>query len=320
MSTLGEKHLQLAHAFQRGEFVVHKSSREFSALAIGQAHEQANAVIKADGGAIGVTEDPSALIRWMVAGPEVNQLVAQYEIASETKETVVHTNHHEQTPKVQQVFLERVDQLFQVFTDMGDPFKEESRELHSLDTNDIAHPSAAELIFTHHIRGKTRFVEFMDGLESEVSTFYEPIKKARVDFFRQEPHCVNVTKQKVLKDDCQLFSKLFISCQSRECDLYDFFRHENHPFPAALSDGWKLHTCQKSQLAAVLESHITLPDNEQQADVIIIDGSALVNSLHRDPQRRLKSMQRWTSSQQYGHIPSSMREHTLRLMYTGHQV
>ena len=41
----------------------------------------------------------------------------------------------------------------------------------------------------------------------------------------------------------------------------------------------KLHTCQKSQLAAVIESNVTLPDNEPQADVIIIDGSALVNVL-----------------------------------------
>ena len=98
----------------------------------------------------------------MIPGPEVSQLVAQYEIASEAKETVVHTNHHEQTPKAQQFFLERVDKLFQVFTDMGNPFKEESRDLLSLDTNDIAHPSAAELIFTHHDRGRTRFVESMD--------------------------------------------------------------------------------------------------------------------------------------------------------------
>ena len=116
---------------------------------------------------------------------------------------------------MQHVFLERVDKLFQVFTDMGNPFKEESRDLLLLDTNDIAHPSGAELIFTHHARGRTSFVEFMDGLESEVSTFNEPIKKTRVDFFRQEPRYVNVTKQKVLKDDCQLFSNRFISCQSR---------------------------------------------------------------------------------------------------------
>ena len=127
----------------------------------------ANTVIKAVGGAIGVTEDPSALRRWMVAGPEVSQLVAQYEIASEAKDTVVHTNHHEQTPKVQQVFNERVHKLLQVFTYMGNLFKEESRDLCSLDLNDIAHPSAAELIFTHHDRGRKRFVEFMDGLEFE---------------------------------------------------------------------------------------------------------------------------------------------------------
>ena len=98
----------------------------------------------------------------MIAGPEVSQRVAQYEIASEAKETVVHTNHHEQTPTAQQVFIERVDKLFQVFADMGNPFKEESRDLLSLDTNGIAHPSADKLIFTHHDRGRTRFVEFMD--------------------------------------------------------------------------------------------------------------------------------------------------------------
>ena len=116
-----------------------------------------------------MAEDPSALRRWMIAGPEVSQLVAQYERASEAKETVAHTNHHEQTPKVQQVFLERVDKVSQIFTDTDNPFEEESRDLLSLDTNENAHHSGAELIFTHHARGRTRFVEFMDGLESKRS-------------------------------------------------------------------------------------------------------------------------------------------------------
>ncbi len=52
--------------------------REFSALATDQAHEQNNAIIKGDGGAIGLTEDPSALRQWLVAGPKVNHLVAGY--------------------------------------------------------------------------------------------------------------------------------------------------------------------------------------------------------------------------------------------------
>ena len=86
MSILGEKHPQLAHAFQRGAFFVHKSSRDFSAIAIDQEHELAN-VVTANCGAIGMTEDPSALRKWMVADPEVSQPAAQYEIASEDKES-----------------------------------------------------------------------------------------------------------------------------------------------------------------------------------------------------------------------------------------
>ena len=58
---------------------MHRSCKEFSSIAIDQAHEQNNAVIKDDGGAIGLTEDPTALWRWMIAGPEVSRLVACYE-------------------------------------------------------------------------------------------------------------------------------------------------------------------------------------------------------------------------------------------------
>ena len=79
MLSVEQHHPQLAKEFQMGNFAVHKSGQEYSAMSIDQAHEQANAVVKGDGGAIGLTEDPSALRRWMVAGPEVSHLVSQYE-------------------------------------------------------------------------------------------------------------------------------------------------------------------------------------------------------------------------------------------------
>ena len=61
--------------------MVHKTERKFSGLPIDHAHEQNNAVIKGDGGAIGLTEDKSALRRCpkMVADPEVNRLSSNYE-------------------------------------------------------------------------------------------------------------------------------------------------------------------------------------------------------------------------------------------------
>ena len=87
--------------------------------------------------------------------------------------------------------------------------------------------------------------------------------KNKTDFFQQKPEPnVGDSKQKTLKDDCRLFSTIFISCQSRENDLMKFFRHENQSFPAALSDNGNLRNCQKSQLATILETHVTPPDND----------------------------------------------------------
>ena len=101
-----------------------------------------------------------------------------------------------------------------------------------------------------------------------MGTFYKPIKKNKVAFFKHE-QAASSSKEKVLKDNCQLFSRLFISCQTRQCDLQVFFKHENQPTPASLCDSGKLHTCQKSQLIEILQAHVTLPDKEPQGDAII---------------------------------------------------
>ena len=119
MMSLEQHHPQVASEFRSGKFVVHKSCMEFSALALDQAHEQANALIKGDGGAIGVTEDPSALRRWMVAGPEVSYLVAEYEVLSGAKDATTSTTHHERTIPAQRVFLEKVGRLTKVLHDLG---------------------------------------------------------------------------------------------------------------------------------------------------------------------------------------------------------
>ena len=62
---------EVAKAFNNGKFVVHKTKWVFSGIPIDQAHEQNNVLIKGDGGAVGLTDNPSALQHWMVAGPEV---------------------------------------------------------------------------------------------------------------------------------------------------------------------------------------------------------------------------------------------------------
>ena len=53
-----------------------------------------------------VTEDPSALNRWMVAGPEDSRLVALYDAASEAKgiTQILDNRHHKQTRKVSEIY------------------------------------------------------------------------------------------------------------------------------------------------------------------------------------------------------------------------
>ena len=133
MLTLDERAPHIAYAFRAGKFVIHKTDRHFSGMAFDQAHQQANAVIKGDGGAIGITEDPSALRRWMVAGPLVSHLVANYEEVSGVK-VETEKRHHEKSPTYQKSFLDNVKKMTNTLEEMGNPFQEETGNLLSLDT------------------------------------------------------------------------------------------------------------------------------------------------------------------------------------------
>ena len=55
------------------------------------------------------------------------------------------------------MFLEKVEKFSKAMQDMGNPFQEDNRDLRTLDTNDIAHQTAAELISTHLEKGKVYF-------------------------------------------------------------------------------------------------------------------------------------------------------------------
>ena len=47
-----------------------KSKHRFSTLAHDRVREQLNAIVKGDGGIIGITVKDAVLGRWMIAGPE----------------------------------------------------------------------------------------------------------------------------------------------------------------------------------------------------------------------------------------------------------
>ncbi len=64
-------------------------------MPIDQSHEQENAKVKGKGGAIGLTENPTALQRWMICGPELAKCLTEFESQDVDETTVLHFHHEE---------------------------------------------------------------------------------------------------------------------------------------------------------------------------------------------------------------------------------
>ena len=94
---------------------MHKTNTKCSAMAIDQCHEHNNAMITGSGGAVGLTDNPPALRRWMVADPEVTPNLSMIPQDCEH-------HHHKQHPGVQAAFVSDVRFLSAVVEEMGSPF------------------------------------------------------------------------------------------------------------------------------------------------------------------------------------------------------
>ena len=68
IAELSNRHPEVAKQLNSGKFVVQKTKQVFSGILIGQADEQNNALINRDGGAVGLTDNPSALQHWTRSG------------------------------------------------------------------------------------------------------------------------------------------------------------------------------------------------------------------------------------------------------------
>lgn len=111
--------------------------------------------------------------------------------------------HHEQNLTAQKTFFDKVQKLSSVMREMGNPFQEDSSDLLVLHTKDIANPTTAAIISTHHTRGKAQFKSFMEDLQrQDENTFYQPIKKNHTAFFKPRSLSNSLMEVLSLKNDC----------------------------------------------------------------------------------------------------------------------
>ncbi|KAG7160196.1 hypothetical protein Hamer_G012740 [Homarus americanus] len=273
---LSDKHPDVAAKFQAGHFTAKMTARRFSAMALDQALEQNNAYIKGDGGAVGLTGNPSALRRCMVAGPEVARVIAEFESSQKAEQTKANFHHHEQTNTTQDKFLQDVKALTLVMEEMGNPFEEESADLMVLHTKEILCPEAVKSVQNVVKLGQEQF------LEDKSKPIGDTIKLNKLTLFSSMKSKAPTRSEQQLafaKDDCGLFSRLYIACQTREGDLDEFFKHENRAYPPALSSNGKLRFIKKTDLLTPLEQLADKITDALHVTSIILDGPAVVEML-----------------------------------------
>lgn len=232
-------------------------------------------------GAIGLTNNPSALRRWTIGGPEIARITTEFEKHLKTEENFqISSLHHEQIPKVQKDF----DSLVKVFKDIGTPFLEHNQDLLVIDTKNIMDFEVAESVKNIHAIGAKQFQDFVtQRLEQRAIPVKNPIPKNNLPLFSRPPVKIK-SKQKeqfaALKSDCSLFYRLYISCQVRDGDLDNFFSHENHAAPPSLSNGGKLRIGTRADLIKCLATELFKKNTSPTVDVTIFDGAAVVQMLN----------------------------------------
>jgi len=173
---------------------VNKTNRAFSSLPIDQVHEQNNKIVKGDGGAIGLTESSTHLLRMMVSGPEMSRIIDDFELSQELVTNIVKQEeqedlrHHEQMKGVQNTFQNQVNAACSTTEEMGNPFADPPGDLFVLDTRDIADSKVVETDRTVEQLGKDRYQQFVTKrLQERTTPLFDTIQKNNLPIFSSPP-------------------------------------------------------------------------------------------------------------------------------------
>ena len=132
--------------------------------------------------------------------------------------------------------------------DLGNPFLEETGDLFTLDAKVIAEESAVSRMRHIESLGKEQFETFISGrLVEKKKLLSDPITRSKLSFFTASSKKSSKATQQLssMKRDSSLFSRMYISCQTRDGDLDEFFRHESQGCLPSLSDQGNLRLPRK---------------------------------------------------------------------------
>ena len=119
--------------------------------------------------------------------------------------------------------------MVSVMEDFGNPFQEESQDLLVLDTKEIAPFGAIDALCRTREMGQMQFDNFVSERPVERrKPIQDTIHRNKLKIFSQsasKPLGKNKLQLKSLKNDVDLFSRLYIGCQNWDGNLEESFQH-----------------------------------------------------------------------------------------------
>ena len=172
-------------------------------------------------------------------------------------------------------------------------FEELGKDLTALLTRDIMNEEVVQTVRTARQLGEQQFKVFLEErFEKKTKLLTDAIKKNNLPTLNtREKKVVSKDKAKitVLKEDCALFSRLYIGCQNRDGNLEDFFKFENQPWPPSPLQMGQLRGGTKADLVKCLPPATSQTVELPSVDAIILDVAVVVQMLQPNPLKSIST-------------------------------
>ena len=151
--------------------------------------------------------------------------------------------------------------------------EESTTDLLTIDLKNVMNKGVPDMLYAFVPTGKEQLNNFLNNFSGN---FYAPLTRNKFSLF-ETSKTKQINQHDKLKDAYNLFSNLFVSCQTRQVDLNEFFKYENQIAPAAHSSHGELYKTNKADLLTCLETITPAESVQPVVDSIAIDGSCLAH-------------------------------------------
>ena len=267
--------------FKKGNFTVTKTKHKFSSIAIDQAHEQSNKLIKGTGGLIGSFQQQDSLIQYLVNAPEIARILQDFGkflpnwgMVDEDDEL----QHHEHTHSFQKRFHEKANNLLSKVCEYGNPFSINHPNLLNLTTQDAFDPSVQEALKNLEMKGKEQYESYVEEvLEKGTKSVHDTIPKNSFPLMSTPLKRISTgagNRLKTIQLNSAMFSRAVAILQDREISLEKLFSFELHFFPPAISNYGELYL--PPDKSALIHEIVTPCHNAPEEGPEVLDPTSTV--------------------------------------------